>query len=77
MGQDRLLMLIMSKKNFPKSRCFSIRISSLSQNSLNKEDRLGSSARLTFDIRICVTLLTLCQLKSVTLKLNEIKITKM
>ena len=63
-------------KHFPKSRCFSVRKSSLTQNDLNKEDRLGTSTSLTFDIRICATLLTLCQLKSVTLRPNELKITK-
>ena len=58
----------------PKSRCFSIRISSLTENDLNKENRLGPSASLTFDIRICATLLTLCQMKSVMLRLNELKL---
>ena len=58
MGQEKLLMLIMSK-TFPKSRCFSIRISSLTQNDLNKEDRSDSSATLILHIRICTTLLTL------------------
>ena len=37
-------------KDFPKSRCFSIRISSLSQNDLNKEDRSGPSACLTLHL---------------------------
>ena len=63
-------------KHFPKSRCFSIRISSLTENDLKKEDRLGPSASLTFDSRIFATLLTLCQFKSVMLRLNELKITK-
>ena len=63
-------------KHFPKSRCFSVRISSLTQHDLKKEDRSGPSASLTFDIRIFATLTTLCQLKSVMLRLNELKITK-
>ena len=61
---------------FPESRCFSIRISSLTENDLNKEDRLGPSASLTFVIRICATLLTLCQLKSAMSRLNELKSTE-
>ena len=76
MGHDKLLNVAHQPKHFPKSGCFSIRISSLSQNDLNKEDRLGSSANSTFDIRICATLLTLWQLKSVTSRLNELKITE-
>ena len=75
-GARQIVNVDHEPKHFHKSRCFSIRISSLSLNGLNKEDRLGSSASLTFDIRICATLLTLCQLKSVTLRLNDIKITK-
>ena len=75
-GAREIINVDHEPKYFLKPRCFSIRISSLTQNDLNKEDRLGPSASLTFDIRICATLLTLCQLKSIMLRLNELKITK-
>ena len=55
-------------EHFLKSRYLSIRISSLTENDLNKEDRLGHSASLTFDGIIFATLLSLCQLKSVMLR---------
>ena len=49
-GAREIVNVAHGPKHFPKSRCFSIRISSLSQNDLNKEDHLGPSASLTLHL---------------------------